>query len=91
SLETRRVAELARARGATVIAVTGLQPNPLAELAELTLLTVADEDRVRSSAITSRDAQLALIDLLFILLVQRLPGANDFIHRSEAAVAVLKT
>ena len=90
SLETLRVAERARAQGAKVISVTGLQQNPLAEVANLHLFTVADEERVRSSAITSRDAQLALTDLLFILLVRRQPGASDSIHRCEAAAAVLK-
>ena len=90
SLETLRVAERARARGAKVISVTGLQQNPLAEVANLHLFTVADEERVRSSAITSRDAQLTLTDLLFILLVRRQPGASDSIHRCEAAAAVLK-
>ena len=90
SLETLRVAERARARSAKVISVTGLQQNALAELANLHLFTVADEERVRSSAITSRDAQLALTDLLFILLVRRQPGASDSIHRCEAATAVLK-
>ena len=90
SLETLRVAERARAQGAKVISVTGLQQNPLAEVANLHLFTVADEERVRSSAITSRDAQLALTDLLFILLVRRQPGASDSIHRCEAATAVLK-
>ena len=90
SLETLRVAERARAQGANVISVTGLQQNPLAEVANLHLFTVADEERVRSSAITSRDAQLALTDLLFILLVRRQPGASDSIHRCEAAAAVLK-
>jgi DNA-binding MurR/RpiR family transcriptional regulator len=90
SLETMRVAERARARGAKVISVTGLQQNPLAEVANLRLFTVADEERVRSSAITSRDAQLALTDMLFILLVRRQPGSSDSIHRCEAATAVLK-
>ena len=90
SLETLRVAERARARGAKVISVTGLQQNPLAEVANLHLFTVADEERVRSSAITSRDAQLTLTDLLFILLVRRQPRASDSIHRCEAAAAVLK-
>ena len=90
SLETLRVAERARAQGANVISVTGLQQNPLAEVANLHLFTVADEERVRSSAITSRDAQLALTDLLFILLVRRQSGASDSIHRCEAAAAVLK-
>ncbi|MBB6487397.1 MurR/RpiR family transcriptional regulator [Rhizobium lusitanum] len=90
SIETLRIAELASQRKATVIAVTGLQDNPLARVADICLHTVGDEDRVRSSAITARDAQLMLTDLLFILLVQRQPDANDYVHNSETAVSVLK-
>jgi DNA-binding MurR/RpiR family transcriptional regulator len=90
SLETLRIAELAKRRGARVISVTGLQPNPLLNLADIHLFTVADEERVRSSAITSRDAQLMLMDMLFILLVRQQPDAYDYVHNSESAVTVLK-
>jgi len=90
SLETLRIAELAKKRGATVLSVTGLAPNPLLDLADIHLFTVADEERVRSSAITSRDAQLMLMDMVFILLLSRQSDAHDYIHRSEAAVTVLK-
>ncbi len=90
SMEILRIAELARARGATIISVTGLTPNPLSALTDISLYTVADEDRVRSSAITSRDAQLMLTDMLFILLLQVQPDAYDYIHASETAVHVLK-
>jgi DNA-binding MurR/RpiR family transcriptional regulator len=90
SVETLRIAELAKARGATIISVTGLQPNPLLDLAHIHLFTVGDEERVRSSAITSRDAQLMLTDMLFILLLRRQSDAHDYIHRSETAVTVLK-
>ncbi|SFV28928.1 DNA-binding transcriptional regulator, MurR/RpiR family, contains HTH and SIS domains [Devosia crocina] len=90
SLETLRIAEVARSRGAKVVSMTGLQPNPLLELADIHLFTVADEERVRSSAITSRDAQLMLMDMLFILLIRRQTDAHDYIHNSEAAVTVLK-
>jgi DNA-binding MurR/RpiR family transcriptional regulator len=90
SLETLHIAECARGRGATVVAVLGLTDNPMMKVADICLHTVADEERVRSSAITARDAQLLLTDLLFILLVQMQPDANDFIHNSETAVAVLK-
>lgn len=90
SLEILRIAELAKQRGATIISVTGLQPNPLLDLADISLFTVADEERVRSSAITSRDAQLMLMDMLFILLVRRQEDAHDYIQRSETAVTVLK-
>jgi DNA-binding MurR/RpiR family transcriptional regulator len=90
SMETLRIAELAKKRGATLLSVTGLQPNPLLEIADISLFSVADEERVRSSAITSRDAQLMLMDMLFILLLRRQADAYDYIHRSEAAVTVLK-
>ena len=49
-----------------------------------------DEERVRSSAITSRDAQLMLMDMLFILLIRRQVDSHDYIHNSETAVTVLK-
>lgn len=90
SIETIRIAEMARRRGAAVIAVTSLKDTPLGALADVMLYTVADEERVRSSSITARDAQLTLTDLLFILLVQRQADANDYIHNSEEAVLVLK-
>lgn len=91
SVETLRIVEVAKQRGATVISMTGLQPNPLINLADIHLFTVADEERVRSSAITSRDAQLMLMDMLFILLIRRQADAHDYIHNSESAVTVLKS
>lgn len=90
SIETLRIAELARKRGTTVIAVTGLRDNPLSRVADIRLYTIADEERARSSSITARDAQLTVTDLLFILLVQKQPDANEYVHNSELAVSVLK-
>lgn len=90
SIETVRIAELAKERGATVVVISSLRDNPLSAISDVVLHSVSDEDNVRSSSITARDAQLALTDLLFILLVQRQADANDHIHRSEAAVAALK-
>ncbi|WP_054312188.1 MurR/RpiR family transcriptional regulator [Mesorhizobium sp. 1M-11] len=90
SIETLRIAEQARARGAAVVVMTSLKSNPLSRIADLVLYSVGDDDGVRSSAISARDAQLALTDLLFILLVQRQPDANEHIRDSEAAVSALK-
>ncbi|MER9054310.1 MurR/RpiR family transcriptional regulator [Mesorhizobium sp. M0213] len=90
SIETLRIAELAHKRGTTVIAVTGLRDNPLSRVGDIRLHTIADEERARSSSITARDAQLTLTDLLFILLVQKQPDANEYVHNSELAVSVLK-
>lgn len=90
SLETLRIVELAKARGATIIAITSMRENPLAGLANILVHTVADEDQVRSSSITARDAQLAITDLIFLMMVQGQEDANAFIQASEAAVAALK-
>lgn len=90
SIETLRIAEQAKARGAAVVVMTSLKNNPLSRIADLVLYSVGDDDGVRSSAISARDAQLALTDLLFILLVQRQPDADDHIRNSEAAVSALK-
>ena len=91
SLETLHIAETARKSGTTLISLTGLQPNRLATLADIQLYVLADEEKARSSAITSRDAQLVVTDLLFILLVQRMPESNDLILAAEQAAAKLKS
>ncbi|MGU3575262.1 MurR/RpiR family transcriptional regulator [Brucellaceae bacterium C25G] len=91
SIETLRIAEAAQQQGAFVISVTGLKENKLASIATINLYTVADEEKVRSSSITSRDAQLILTDLLFILLIQKQTDAYDYIRKSEHAVTSLKT
>lgn len=90
SLETIRIAEMAKERGAVVIAVTGLKDNPLSKISDMVLFTVADEERARSSSITARDAQLIVVDLLFILLVQKQPNASEYVSKSKIAVSVLK-
>jgi DNA-binding MurR/RpiR family transcriptional regulator len=90
SLETLRVAERAKSVGATLISISGVQPNRLASLADINLFITSDEEQARSSAITSRDAQLMLLDLVFILLVQRMPEANDLIFAAQQAASELK-
>ena len=90
SIETVRIAELAKKRGVSVISITGPHQNPIARIADITLLTIADEERVRSSAIAARDAQLMLTDFIFILLLQRQEDAADYIAGSGEAVMALK-
>ena len=89
SAETLKIAQFAKGRGADVVAVAKVAKNPLHGVADIRLYTVADEEKVRSSAITARDAQLTLTDLLFLLLVQTQPDAHEHIAASEAAAAAL--
>ena len=90
SRETIEIARVAKSRGARVITMTRPAENPLTALSDFRLYTVADEEKARISSITARDAQLLLVDLLFIQLVQRQPDASEFVRRSREAVKKLK-
>jgi DNA-binding MurR/RpiR family transcriptional regulator len=89
--ETNLAASEARVAGCPVLAITGLQPNPLHNIASHCLFNTGDELAIRSSAITTRTTQLALTDLLFIAMVQHdVGGARQRILHSEELVQQLK-
>ena len=60
-----------RRRGATTIAITNFAGSPIAAQADLLLTTAARETTFRSGAMSSRIAQLALVDCLFAGVAQR--------------------
>ncbi|GAA1433371.1 MurR/RpiR family transcriptional regulator [Microlunatus lacustris] len=62
---------VARERGATTIAVTNFAGSAIAEHAQLVLTTAARETTFRSGAMSSRIAQLAVVDCLFTGVAQR--------------------
>ncbi|MFC0226732.1 SIS domain-containing protein [Serratia aquatilis] len=69
--DMRTAASMAKAQGATVIAITGSKENPLAKIADYVLESVSDENEWRSSSISSRTAQNTLTDLIFLALMQQ--------------------
>lgn len=65
-------AAVAKERGASVIALTKYgSDNPLARLGDIVLHTTSSETAYRSSATSSRIAQLTIIDILFYGTVSR--------------------
>ena len=68
TVDTLRVAQQ---RGATTIAITNFVGSPIAEWADILLLTAARETTFWSGAMSSRIAQLALVDWLFAGVAQR--------------------
>ncbi len=56
------------------MAVTNFPASLIAEQADHVLVTSASETRYRPGAMSSRIAQLAVVDFLFVRLVQRLHG-----------------
>lgn len=90
SREVLLVAETAQVHGATVISITQAAENPLHKLSDLLLFSYADEQLVRTSSILARTSQLAVIDWLFLLLVQRLENRGELIRSAEESVKPLK-
>lgn len=71
TVETAHALEVARASGATTVCITNFPDSPIAKGCDIVLTTQARESRYRSGAMSSRIAQLALVDLLFIRVAQR--------------------
>ena len=80
TLDTIDPLRVARQRGATTIAVTNFERSAITAVSDVVLLTAARETTFRSGAMSSRIAQLALVDCLFAAVAQR------FYDRSLAAV-----
>ena len=82
-------AQSAKERNVKIIALTSPIPNLLHTLADYVLYTVADESQFRSSSISSRTAQHAITDLLFMGIIQKKSQANQMILESRKLIEQL--
>jgi DNA-binding MurR/RpiR family transcriptional regulator len=86
TVDTIDVLREARGHGATTVAVTNFPWSPITEVADIVLLTAARETAFRTGAMTSRIAQLTLIDCLFTALAQQdLPATRAALEKTFAA------
>jgi DNA-binding MurR/RpiR family transcriptional regulator len=72
SRETIEVLAEAGSHGATTVALTSFARSPLAELADVVLLTAVQTTPFRPDALSARHPQLVVLDLLYIAVAQRL-------------------
>jgi DNA-binding MurR/RpiR family transcriptional regulator len=85
--ETLEVLKIMNRSGAKTVAVTNFPESAISKNADFRLTTVAKETRYRSGAMSSRIAQLALVDFLFIRIMQlRLESAELLLQRTYEAV-----
>jgi DNA-binding MurR/RpiR family transcriptional regulator len=87
--ETTQALEVARDAGATTVAITNSPESPVAELADFVLTTRARESSYRMGAMSSRIAQLALVDFLFVRIAQR--RGDDVTDPLQRTFEVTKT
>jgi DNA-binding MurR/RpiR family transcriptional regulator len=72
--QTRETIEMlaeAGGHGATTVALTSFPRSPLAELADVVLLTATQATTFRPDALSARHPQLVVLDLLYIAVAQR--------------------
>lgn len=88
TVEVLHAMDLSRERGALTVAVTGDPASPVAEKADVVLMTRARETELRAAALASRMAQLAVVDVLFARTAQlRYDDLGAALERTRAAVA----
>ena len=85
--ETVQATELARKAGARTIGITRMGKSPLARHCDVVLHTIANETRYRPEAMSSRVAQLAIIDTLVSCCA--LADAKRSIARLQLSARVL--
>lgn len=74
--EVLECVKTARKNGCRIAAITNFRTSPLAALSDIVLLTAAEEDDFRIGAMTSRLAQLMVVDFLCVLAASRDPEAG---------------
>ena len=78
--------ETAKQNGATTIAITNFGKSPIDKVSDILLHTVSVETNYRILGLSSRIAQLAIIDTIYSCLVCRLENSNERIAQTELAL-----
>lgn len=81
--EMIQCAEMAKKKGASVIAITRFADSPLRRIADFNLYVAASELLLRSGAMSSRIAQLNVVDILYTAYLNR--------HYEEAVIQTRET
>lgn len=77
----------ARKSGATTIAITNFSPSPITRASDLVLLTASPESPLGGEVLTSRIAQLCVLDVLSVALAVTLgEGCLELIKKTSDAV-----
>jgi RpiR family transcriptional regulator, carbohydrate utilization regulator len=71
SMEVLQILNVVKATGAKSISITNYAKTPLSTGADIPLYTVSEETEYRSEALSSRIAQLTLIDALYVNILMK--------------------
>ncbi len=82
--------QTAKERAATTISLTNYGKSPIEKVSDILLCTVSDETNYRILGLSSRIAQLAIVDTIYSYLVCHLKNAEDHINQTESALKLKK-
>lgn len=78
---------LAKKAGAFTIAITNYEKSPITKVADAVLLTSAKETPLRSGALTSKIAQLHIIDILYTCIaIKKKEKSYEMLNKTAEAV-----
>lgn len=78
---------LAKKAGAFTIAITNFEKSPITKFADVVLLSSAEETPLRSGALTSKIAQLQVLDVLYTGVAIRIGDrAHELLNKTAEAV-----
>lgn len=87
--DTIETLQAARAAGAATICITGTPKSPITRVADVKLFTSAKETGFKTEAMTSRIAQLVIVDTLFVsVALRRGAAAATGIQKVREATAI---
>ncbi|MEI7744191.1 MAG: MurR/RpiR family transcriptional regulator [Chloroflexota bacterium] len=85
--DTLRAAEVAKEGGASLLVIGGPGRSPLAIAADILLVATSSDTGFQVEPMASTIAQLAIVQALFVMLLERLGAtADDHLRRTQAAV-----
>jgi RpiR family carbohydrate utilization transcriptional regulator len=87
--ETLDATRLAKQSGAKTIVITNYGRSPIQEYADVVLHTAAQETRFRTEAMTSRVAQLSVVDTLYVCVAMaRFEESLENINRTADVLSI---
>ena len=82
--------KIAKDNGAATISLTNQGKSPIEKVSDIVLHTVSDETNYRILGLSSRIAQLAIIDTLYSYLVCHIDNAQEEILKTESSLQMKK-
>ncbi len=84
-----QVLQILKGNGVKTISITNFAKSPLSEGADIALYTVAEETDYRSEALSSRIAQLSILDSLYVnVMIARKEASQESLHKMREAISV---